>query len=759
MGTRPGLNRTELDTGVGAGSDPPRPATGRSPAAGDRPPTPGLDQAREWRIGAVYATIATLMGEELSPSQAAAQIGATTRSVQRWIASGRLPARRVGGRWRVASDALDAFMAQDTPGTADTARPPGAPRTSAPPAEAAIRTVFIANRGEIAHRVSRTCARLGIRVVVPATSGPDALDLLDARAVVAKAQAAGADALHPGFGFLAENAEFAERVGMAGIRWIGPPPDAIRAMGDKAAARRLATALDIPTLAGYDDADQSDEALTAAAARIGYPLLVKPSAGGGGKGMRTVREPERLADALTAARREAAGAFGDDRLILERLLEGGRHVEIQVLFDAHGTGVQLGERDCSIQRRHQKVLEESPSPGIDAELRRRLGDAALMLAHAVGYVNAGTCEFLVDDRGRPAFLEMNTRLQVEHPVTELVTGRDLVADQLRIAAGEPLGIDPGDTVPGGHAVEVRLYAEDADDGFLPATGRIEALRWPAGPGIRVDAGIELGSEIGGRFDPMLAKIITWGPDRAAAFARLAGALDDTVVLGVVTNLRFLRWLVRQPIVLAGEARTDTLDQIWPPDDWADRIAIPDAAWATAATALAAAATDPADPWAGGWRLNSPPQLRLESDGEVRTVVTNVAGVTMAAGAAGVAKPAIEVVVSGEVAYLDLAGRSVAFKVAAAPDVDRTALAARARTPAGAEGGTGPSEVLAPMPGAVLTVHVTKGQPVEAGDPILTVEAMKMEHVVVSPTAGRVTDLRVRPKEQVARGQVLAVIEP
>ena len=717
------------------------------PPVGVRRPLP-VGVSADWRIGAVYATIATLMGEELSPSQAATRIGATTRSVQRWIASGRLPARRVGGRWRVASDALDAFMALDTRGVPATVGTSGTPAT--------IRTVFIANRGEIARRITRTCTRLGIRAVVPATTGPDALDLLDARAVVEEARAVGADALHPGFGFLAENADLAERVAMAGIRWIGPPPDAIRAMGDKAAARRLAAALRIPTLAGYDDADQSDEALTAAAARIGYPLLVKPSAGGGGKGMRTVREPKGLTDALAAARREAAAAFGDDRLILERLLEGGRHVEIQVLFDAHGTGVQLGERDCSIQRRHQKVLEESPSPGVDAELRRRLGDAALMLARAVDYVSAGTCEFLVDDRGRPAFLEMNTRLQVEHPVTELVTGRDLVADQLRIAGGEPLGIGAGDTEPRGHAVEVRLYAEDADDGFLPAIGRIEALRWPDGSGIRVDAGIELWSEIGGRFDPMLAKIIAWGPDRAAAFARLTSALDDTVVLGVVTNLRFLRWLVRQPVVLAGEARTDTLDQIWPPDDWADRIAIPDAAWTTAATALAASTIDLADPWAGGWRVNGPPQLRLESDGEVRTIVTGVAGVTNVAGAAD---PAIEAVVSGEVAYLDLAGRSVAFKVASAPDLDRAALAARARKPAGGDGGTGPSEVLAPMPGAVLTIHVTTGQPVEAGDPILTLEAMKMEHVVVSPIAGRVTDLRVRPADQVARSQVLAVIEP
>ena len=382
-------------------------------------------------------------------------------------------------------------------------------------------------------------------------------------------------------------------------------------MGDKAAARRLAVSLGVPVIAGYDGDDQTDEALTDAAARIGFPLLVKPAAGGGGKGMRTVREPDRLVDALAAARREAVAAFGDDRLVLERLVEGGRHVEVQVLFDAYGAGVHLGERDCSIQRRHQKILEETPSPAVGPDLRRRLGDAALTLARAVGYVSAGTCEFLVDDRGEPAFLEMNTRLQVEHPVTELVTGRDLVADQLRIAAGEPLGFDAAPST--GHAVEVRLYAEDAEDGFLPATGRVEALRWPAGDGIRVDAGIELGSEIGGRFDPMLAKVIAWGPDRASALDRLGAALDQTVVLGVVTNLRFLRWLVRQPVVRAGEARTDTLDRIWPPDDWADRAAIPVEAWATAA-AMLTGDRDAHDDWGGGWRLNASRTIRLMAEG-------------------------------------------------------------------------------------------------------------------------------------------------
>ena len=506
------------------------------------------------------------MAEELAPSEVAKRLGTSTRTVQRWIERGVLPARRVGGRWRVAFDAFDALSVQ--------------PSAESRP----IRSLFIANRGEIARQITRTCDRLGIRTVVPDTDGPSALDLLDADAVVAAARASGADAVHPGFGFLAENADFAERVGAAGLTWVGPPPDAIRAMGDKAAARRLAASLGIPVLPGYDGPDQANAALTRAARTVGYPLLVKPAAGGGGKGMRVVRDKTAFLDAVAASRREAQAAFADDRVILERFVEGARHVEIQVLFDAAGDGVHLGERDCSIQRRHQKVLEESPSPAVDTDLRQRLGDAALTLGRAVGYVNAGTCEFLIDERGEPTFMEMNTRLQVEHPVTELVTGRDLVADQLRIAAGAPLGFEQGDVRHGGHAIEVRLYAEDAEDGFLPAIGRVEALRWPAGDGIRVDAGIDQGTEVGGRFDPMLAKVIAWGADRAEALARLTAALDDTIVLGLITNLRFLRWLVRQPVVREGAARIDTLDRIWPPDDWADRAAIPDVAWATAARA-------------------------------------------------------------------------------------------------------------------------------------------------------------------------------
>jgi excisionase family DNA binding protein len=672
------------------------------------------------------------MSDDLSPSQAAARIGATTRTVQRWIAGGRLPARRVGGRWRVAIDAIDAFT-----------EPAGNRGDSTEPDARPIRALFIANRGEIAARIARTCRRLGVGTIVPATEGQGALDLLDAGAVVAAALASGADAVHPGVGFLAENADFAEAIARAGLTWVGPPPPAIRAMGDKAAARRLAASLGVPILAGYDDADQADATLTAAAARIGYPVLVKPAAGGGGKGMRIVREPGRLPDALTAARREATAAFGDDRLVLERLVEGGRHVEIQVLFDAAGRGAHLGERDCSMQRRHQKVLEESPSPGVGDDLRRRLGEAALALARAVGYVGAGTCEFLVDGRGAFSFLEMNTRLQVEHPVTECVTGRDLVADQLRIAGGEPLGLDAGEGAPAtGHAVEVRLYAEDAEDGFLPATGRIEALRWPSGDGIRVDAGIEIGNEIGSRFDPMLAKVIAWGEDRRTSLERLAVALDETMVLGVVTNLRFLRWLVRQPVVLDGDVRTDTMDRIWPPDDWPERTVIPPDSWASAAAALLDRTSD--DPWGGGWRLNAAGSVRLAADGVVRTVSPDAAATTAAR---------IRV---GDTVHVDVAGRSVAFRLAPPPDVADAARSAIAHHPAGE---LGPTTVIAPMPGAVVSIYREPGDAVEAGDAIVTLEAMKMEHVVTAPIAGRLAELNVGPADQVARGQVLAIIEP
>ena len=514
------------------------------------------------------------MRDELTPREVAEELGVTVRTVQRWIASGRLPGNRVGGRMRVARSSLATVGAEIVSPTH------------------AIHAVLIANRGEIAVRVARTAHRLGMRVIrvhqsdEPAPEGGDlALSIpsyLDGDAILDAARRSGADAIHPGYGFLAENAGFASAVAASGLIWVGPPPAAIEAMGDKAAARRLAAAHGVPVVPGYDDPAQDDASLAAAAMAIGLPLLIKPAAGGGGKGMRQVRSAEALPDELAASRREAMAAFGDDRLILERLIEHPRHVEVQVLFDEHGHGVHLGERDCSAQRRQQKVLEEAPAPSVGPTLRAQLGEAALRVAGAAGYVGAGTVEFLVTDDGSFFFLEMNTRLQVEHPVTEAVTGRDLVADQLRIAAGEPLGIDQAAVRWRGHAIEARLYAEDPENGFLPATGRVVDLRLPDAEGVRVDAGIGAGDLISDRYDPLLAKIIASGPSRAAALGRLRAALDDTRVLGVRTNLHFLRWLLAQPSFADGDMRTDTLAHLSLPGP----ISPPDDAWAAAAAALA-----------------------------------------------------------------------------------------------------------------------------------------------------------------------------
>ncbi len=702
---------------------------------------------------------------ECSPSEAARRLGTSTRTVQRWIAAGRLPARRVGGRWRVPVAALAALGAAGS-----TAR--GAAQTTATAPARPIRRCFVANRGEIAARIARTCHRLGIEAVLPlvddgrpalpASASPEPLDLLDPEEVVVAALAAGADALHPGYGFLAENPDFARRVLAAGIRWVGPPPEAIEAMGDKARARELARRLGIPVAEGDAPADQSDASLLAAAERLGPPLIVKPAAGGGGKGMRVVRSLEGLGAVLAAARREARAAFGDDRLLLERYLEHPRHVEVQVLFDAHGRGVHLGERDCSLQRRHQKILEEAPAPRLTPELRAALGEAALRLASAVGYVGAGTCEFLLDETNRFVFLEMNTRLQVEHPVTEAVTGRDLVADQLRVAAGEPLGLDQGDVLrafeAGGHAVEVRLYAEDAEAGFLPATGRILDLAWPEGPGIRVDAGVEVGSVVGGRFDPLLAKIAAHGPDREAALDRLAAALEATRLLGLVTNLRFLRWLVRQPVVREGLARTDTLAAIWPPDDWAERVrraGEAEAVWRAAGEALRGAleaeAARRGDPWGGGWRPFGASLRLVAEDGTARTVLLDPEG-GGADDRSVAGEPLPAAAVDGLVAHVDVAGRSVAFRLAPPPDVEAAVRTAERGHAGGAQ------VVEAPMPGLVGVVHVAVGDHVEAGDPIVTLEAMKMEHVVAAPGPGRVVDLAVGRGDQLARGDLIALIE-
>jgi len=443
-----------------------------------------------------------------------------------------------------------------------------------------IRKLLVANRGEIAVRIFRTCRELGIATV--AVAAPDDRGSLHVRSAdelveiesyllpeehVRAAKQAKADAIHPGYGFLAENADFAAAVVAAELTWVGPPAEALRLGGDKLAAKKIAAQAGVPVV----PTGEPDE--------IGFPLLVKAAAGGGGRGMRVVREPGELAEALAAAAREAEAAFGDGTVFCERYVERPRHVEIQLLADSHGTVVALGERDCSVQRRHQKVLEESPSPALDPELRASMSAAAVAFARAIGYTSAGTAEFMLVNN-EFFFLELNGRIQVEHPVTELVAGVDLVHEQIRIAQGERL--EPRGTVLQGHAVEVRLYAEDPRT-FLPQAGTIERLRLPEA--VRVDAGVAEGDEVGLGYDPMVAKLIAHGPTRAEAFARLADALSETEVGGVTTNLPFLRWLVAHPIVLAGEATTAFLTEYPPLSEWPLRL--------------------PGAAWRGGWRLNLP----------------------------------------------------------------------------------------------------------------------------------------------------------
>jgi acetyl/propionyl-CoA carboxylase alpha subunit len=443
-----------------------------------------------------------------------------------------------------------------------------------------IRKLLVANRGEIALRIFRTCRELGIGTV--AVAAPDDTGSLHARSAdetvavesylfseehIRAARQAGADAIHPGYGFLAENADFAAAVDAAGLTWIGPPEEALRRGGDKLAAKRIALESGVPVVP------------TGEPAEIGFPLVVKAAAGGGGRGMRVVRDPGELEEALEAAAREATAAFGDGTVFCERYVERPRHVEIQLLADTHGTVLALGERDCSVQRRHQKVLEESPSPAVDPELRAEMSEAAVAFAKAIGYVSAGTAEFMVDGRDF-YFLELNGRIQVEHPVTELVSGRDLIRDQIQVAEGERL--EPSKSLLQGHAVEVRLYAEDPRS-FLPQAGTVERLRLPTG--IRVDAGVAEGDEIGIGYDPMIAKLIAHGPTRAEALARLGDALAETEVGGLTTNLPFLRWLVAHPVLRAGEATTAFLTEYPPLAEPPLRL--------------------PDDAWRGGWRLNLP----------------------------------------------------------------------------------------------------------------------------------------------------------
>ena len=489
-----------------------------------------------------------------------------------------------------------------------------------------FRKVLVANRGEIAVRVVRTCRVLGIPTVAVFSEadraarhvreadeavgiGPAeaAASYLSIERIVAAARETGADAVHPGYGFLSQNGDFADAVSAAGLAFIGPPGDVHRRMGDKRGARRLMAAAGVPVIPGYDGEDQADATLAAEAERIGWPVIVKPSRGGGGKGMRVVRSAGEFAGAVAASRREALAAFGDDAMVLERLLERPRHVEVQVLADGQGRTLHLGERECSIQRRHQKVVEETPSPALDSSRRESLCAAGVAAARAASYRNAGTVEFLLDAQGAFYFLEMNTRLQVEHAVTEAVTGLDLVRLQIEIAAGRsPLA--QGDVASRGHSIECRLYAEDPERDDLPSAGRVLHFAAPEGPGVRVDSGVSTGSEVTVHYDPMLAKIITWGRDRAEAVGRMDSALSRTALLGVATNLPRLRQVLAHPAFGAGALHTGFLDEHFDGGGEASGLSPEAVAAALAAMVATAAAghrpTAAPDPWGslGAWRL-------------------------------------------------------------------------------------------------------------------------------------------------------------
>ncbi|MCU0513126.1 MAG: ATP-grasp domain-containing protein [Anaerolineae bacterium] len=487
----------------------------------------------------------------------------------------------------------------------------------------ALRKCLIANRGEIAVRILRACRENGIApVAVYSTAdasarhvlladeayavgdAPPALSYLKVPALLAAAQQAGCDSVHPGYGFLAENAAFAQAVQAAGLIWVGPPPAAIAAMGVKTAARALMQAAGVPVVPGFQSDSTAEAPFLAAAAQVGLPLMVKAAGGGGGKGIRIVRHLDELPEALAAARREAAHAFGDGRIFLERYIEHGRHVEIQVLADAFGHTVHLFERECSTQRRHQKIIEEAPSPALTPALRQAMGAAAVAAAQAVGYVNAGTVEFILSPAGEFYFLEMNTRLQVEHPVTELITGLDLVALQLRIAAGEPLPFAQADLSPRGHAIECRLYAEDPRSQFVPATGIVQHFSVPLLPGVRVDSGVQAGDAITLHYDPLIAKIIVHAPDRPAAIARMQQALAETVLLGPLHNRDFLQAVLAHPEFAAGRVDTSFVDtrlaELLPPLPPLPDLALIAAALADGQTVPAAPAapdSDPYSPWA------------------------------------------------------------------------------------------------------------------------------------------------------------------
>jgi 3-methylcrotonyl-CoA carboxylase alpha subunit len=657
--------------------------------------------------------------------------------------------------------------------------------------------LLIANRGEIACRVIRTARRMGIATVAVYSEadggalhveaadearpiGPTAAreSYLSIPAILGAARASGAQAVHPGYGFLSENAEFAEACEAAGLVFVGPPPAAIRAMGSKAAAKMLMERAGVPVVPGYHGDDQDPDRLSEEARRVGFPVLIKASAGGGGRGMRIVRSADEFGAALDSARRESAGAFGDDRVLLEKYLDRPRHIEVQIFADRHGNVVHIFDRDCSIQRRHQKVIEEAPAPGLDNAQRRAMAKAAVAAARAVGYVGAGTVEFIAE-AGNFYFIEMNTRLQVEHTVTEAVARLDFVEWQLRVAAGERLPVAQDGLVRRGHAVEARLYAEDPERGFLPQTGSLHQLRFPPAEVARVDTGVRQGDRVTADYDPMIAKIVAWGEDRPAAIARLRRALAMSAVLGLRTNLGFLARLAAAPEFAAGVVDTGFIERH--PETLALPPPAPAAALAAAtlsrlharqaeAGEAAARSNDPHSPWAGhdGWRFagRSRQDFTFRCDGEEQTVAATAAGdhwllligdrTVVAAGAAepdgsfgltldGVRRRLIVLHHAAEIAvFID----GEAWRL-----VELDPLA----EPAG-EAVSGGS-LTAPMPGRMTRLLVEPGKRVSRGDPLLTIEAMKMEHTITAPADGVVERVRYAVGDMVEEGVELIALGP
>jgi 3-methylcrotonyl-CoA carboxylase alpha subunit len=655
--------------------------------------------------------------------------------------------------------------------------------------------ILIANRGEIACRVIRTARRMGIATVAvfsEADAGamhvvmadearligppPARQSYLDIARIIEAARDAGAEAIHPGYGFLSENADFAEACAAAGIVFIGPPAGAIRAMGSKSAAKALMERSGVPLVPGYHGEEQDPALLRAEAARIGYPVLIKASAGGGGKGMRVVNASGEFAEALALAQGEARAAFGDARVLVERYLTRPRHIEVQVFADTHGNVVHLFERDCSIQRRHQKVIEEAPAPGMDPERRRAMGEAACAAARAIDYVGAGTVEFIAEGDAF-YFMEMNTRLQVEHPVTEAITGQDLVEWQFRVAAGESLPLGQDDLAIDGHAVEVRVYAEDPTRDFAPATGRIAHLRAPEGPGIRVDTGVRAGDAISVHYDPMIAKLIAHGPDRAGALRLLSRALSAYEIVGLRTNLGLLRALAAHPEFRAGAVDTGFIprhaDALLAPPPPAPDVALAAAVHHLLAEESAAAPraeADPFSPWglATAWRLNGDGyQDVVLRDGETEHTVRahlradGTMRLDLPGGSAGLsAMPAEDGAVS-----LTLAGvtrQARVLREGAALSVltggeQYTLTHVDPRAPRLGET-SGSARVLAPMPGRILEILVAAGDAVERGAVLLVMEAMKVQMRLTAPRAGRIATLRCAAGDLVEDGAELVAFE-